>query len=284
MNGQDAGQYPEQETASQMKIRTWLLKAALDRPRIKPGGRMAVITVVIIALALALAGLSGSSPPAQLPELPEDSNPAMFTENADEYLTDSEIESTLIVYLALTTWAEIVQRTAQETPANFSKVMLSQHSMKCAEEYRVRRLTEQTRNIEPNPAARSTLMNCSMQMALDQRTPRPEWPLLSPLEREAHSRARLRMLWTAISPEYQISTRIAFQHANKITKDNNDEFRSFVEEYQNCEDYVEEKAPELGLLKSEKQLGQKWLDIEAELRNCAEQNTVRLFPEIAGTQ
>lgn len=250
-----------------------LRRAALGRPTFRPGWRAAA--AIMLLAGLALAPLLGLQRPAPNLETAERDPAAVFTEDASQYLTNSQVEMAVIDYLAVTAWAETVRQAAEREDPDFSLAMLAAPSKRCAAGYRVARL-QPGGGGSPEESSR-TLIECVRQERELSRPRAKRWNEMTAVEREAHARARLRLMWKAISPEYQMSARAALQYANNLNRENNEEFRKFAEEYGECEQYVEDRAPELAEAGDGAALGKAWSDISTALRHCASSRTERLF-------
>ena len=272
------GEEPQQKDNLLRRLR----QATLARPSIKPGGRMITVTLMLTGLALVLAALP--LPPAPTPATVEGGNGPVpvFTDDADEYITDDQIQLKLVDYLAVNAWAEFTFKAAENDPMNFTKAMLARPSTTCAADYREAQLRD---HIEPdNALSAQSILDCVEREINLNPGSRPPWDEMTQIEREAHSRARLRMLWRAISPELHISTKAALQQAVEMNRENNEAFRRFVEEYQECENHAEQEAVRLSQTEDGKPLGDAWMQVNMELRKCASTNTERLFPQNLGTR
>ena len=252
------------------------LRRALARPGIKPGPRFLIIVLALTGAALALAALAGPAAPAPTTQVTEDGGPAVFTENADRYLSDHQIELVLVDYLATNAWAAAADRAANEEPENFTSALLAMPSTKCAAEYRTNRLSGYP------PSRASSHSDALYRCAKDERerspTPPRSWDDMTEIEQEAHARARLRTFWTAVSPPHQIMARAAFQSAIDINRENNREFDAFAAEYDVCKQIGEDAAPTFVGVPNGAPLADIWLATNGAMRTCAGETTEALFP------
>ena len=258
---------------------TWrrrLLRRALGRPGFQPGLRFLIIVLTLSGVGLALALLAGMAAPAPTTQVTEDGGPAVFTEDADHYLSDHQIELVLVDYLATNAWAAAANRAANDNPDTFTSALLAMPSTKCAAEYRTNRLGGHP------PSGASSYSEALYLCAKTERERSPDpprsWDTMSELEQEAHARARLRMHWVAVSPPHQIMARAAFQNAIDINPDNNDEFEAFAATYEVCRQIGEDAAPTFVGLPDGAPLAQLWLDTSEAMRTCAGETTQALFP------
>ena len=252
------------------------LMRLLRRPGLRPGGRAAgAAAMLVVALMLTIALWRG---PAQPPAGGNGGAVPVSTDRADEYLTDAEIEKKIIDFLALNAWAEAAGTAAAENPQKFPEALTASPSPLCAAGHRAEAAAAES----GLDRARAKLMDCIAGESGRAAAGRPLWEDMLPGEREARSRAALRMLWEAISPETTISTRIAWQTAAEVNRHNNEEFRLFIAEYAECGEIPDRLAPELATQASRQETAAAWLRAVAEMRDCAGRVNTRLFP--AGTQ
>lgn len=281
MNSQPENQNRLKEGAQEITVplrraATQALKRLLQRPGLRPGGRAAgAAAMLVVALMLAVALWGG---PAQPPAGGNGGAVPVSTDRADEYLTDAEIEKKIIDFLALNAWAEAAGTAAAENPQKFPEALTASPSPLCAAGHRAEAAAAES----GLDRARAKLMNCIEGENGRAAAGRPLWEDMTPGEREARSRAALRMLWEAISPETTINTRIAWQTAAEVNRHNNEEFRLFIAEYAECGRIPDRLAPELAAPGSRQETAAAWLRAVAEMRDCAGRVNTRLFP--AGTQ
>lgn len=248
------------------------LKRLLRRPGLRPGGRAAgAAAMLVVALMLTVALWRG---PAQPPAGRDGGAVPVSTDRADEYLTDAEIEKKIIDFLALNAWAEAAGTAAAENPQKFPEALTASPSPLCAAGHRAEAAAAES----GLDLARAKLMNCIEGENGRAAAGRPLWEDMTPGEREARSRAALRMLWEAISPETTISTRIAWQTAAEVNRHNNEEFRLFIAEYAECGEIPDRLAPELAEEESRNEMAAAWLSAVERMRDCASEVNARLFP------
>ena len=279
MNAENGNPEPEREPGKRPNPRaalSALARHALGRPGRRPGPRVLVILAIMVGAALALAPCLELPGPAPTVVLEDGEGPVVFTEDADEYLTNPQIELKLIDYLALNAWAQMAHDDAALRPEDFTKSLLAAPSRSCAAEYRASSLDQELGARNPDPVTR--LVQCTRDERESQQANQRAWDSMTPVEREAHARVRLRMLWKAISPEYQMSTRAAFQAGVELNRENNQQFRRFAEEYRECEQYAENQAPILAKTKVGTPMRDRWQQINLTLRECAWSHTERMFP------
>ena len=264
-----------------------LRRAALRRPGLRPGGRALFMLLALLAAGLALAPWLELTGPAPTLTTDVDGVPVLLTDGADEYLSSSQVELALIEYLALNAWAENVQQAAMKESMDFSGAMLAAPSKKCAADYRIAQLQPQPEadpSESPAGAAVAAIgetgqLTLCVQQEMERAPKRGNsWDNMPEVEREAHARARLRMMWQAISPPYQMEVRAALQHAVNLNAENNDVFSRFTEEYSECAQRAEDQAPELAKHKDGPPLGNAWLDTTMAMRECAFARTQEMFP------
>lgn len=251
---------------------TQALKRMLRRPGLRPGGRAAgAAAILVVALMLTVALWRG---PAQPPEGGDGGAVPVSTDRADEYLTDAEIEKKIIDFLALNAWAEAAGTAAAENPQKFPEALTASPSPLCAAGHRAKAAAAES----GLDRARAKLMNCIAGESGRAAAGRPLWEDMTPGEREARSRAALRMLWDAISPERTINTRIAWQTAAEVNRHNNEEFRLFIAEYAECGEIPDRLAPGLAEEESRNEMAAAWLSAVERMRDCASGVNARLFP------
>lgn len=249
------------------------LRRLLRRPGLRPGGRAAGgAAALIVALMLAVTLWPGPRPP----QAGEAGAVPVSTSGADQYLNDAEIEKKIIDYLALNAWAEQAGTAAAENPGAFPQALTASPSPDCAARHR----SETVGAANPDPdQARNRLMRCIAEESAQEAALRPSWEDMPPLEREIRSRAALRMLWDAVSPETAINVRIAWQTAAEVNRRNNYEFRRFAAEYAECGRLPDRLAPGLAALTHGPEMAAAWLQAVGRLRGCAASVNARLFPQ-----
>ena len=270
---------PDQEPLRPLRTEIAAALNALRRkPGLKPGGRAAgAAAVILTALILAIALLPKIWPPGPV-AAPETGVP-ITTDQANRYLTDAEIEKKIIDYIALTAWAEQAGRAAINHPETFPEAMLTEPNPRCAGQFRAAILENLNPDLERE---RERLLECAAARSEYQNRARPRWEHLSPLEREARTRAHLTLLWNALNPETVISVRIAWQQAAEVNRSNNDEFRQFAAAYAECESIPHQLAPRMAQAADRQTLALDWTNAAARMRDCAFSVNEKLFPQETG--
>ena len=276
MNADRKENQPDEiKDGDQARKRTLAEKARDNQREIRRGVLAFALVIAIVTVALLAFACEQATAPGAFrePPIPE----GVFKEQnvAREYMSNQEVEETIISYIALNVWAEVVNKTATDNQEAFPPMMMSEPDRGCAKQYRERRLAQPS---EGKSQGMTSLIECATRKAEISAIRLSKWEEMSQEHREAETRTRLRMLWQAISPVTVLQTGYAFRQAMYLTERNSPKVKEFAEEYRECENIADSRARILSLVNDRENLSQAWLTASLKMRECVQETNARVFP------